>query len=331
MLRITFINVGYGDSIMVEELEGSEKVFTMLVDAGPPFEGEHHGDYGAKSDRIPPIAYLKEHGIEKLDIIFLTHFHIDHIGGIPAVMRGIPFGEVWANYRLPSTLPSLAITLGSMCRPESATMRRSLELLDEMGRLARSKGKDIKPVFQHRFGENLTAALSTDVYAVNSSLAANMDRQVKRAYSNIAGETEPALFALDQTQNASCAALRLSYKGRSALLAADLPHGYWSPLIDEGHSLRADILKFPHHGQADGASPKFAAAVAPSHVVFCVSEDNPFDCPRPSAFSPFGKNVHFHATESISMPPMLTPTPPHRAVVFEIHDDGNLDWRIEAT
>ena len=202
MLRITFINVGYGDSIVVEELEGSKKAFAMLVDAGPPFEGEHSSDYGAKSDHIPTIAYLKEHGIEKLDIIFLTHFHIDHIGGIPSVMRGIPFGEVWANYRLPSTLPTVAKALGPKCRPESAVMRRSLELLDEMESIARSKGKDIKAISQHRFGKNLTSALSTDIYAVNPSMAANMDRLVNRVYANIAGRNR--ISPVRARSNAKC-------------------------------------------------------------------------------------------------------------------------------
>jgi len=39
MLRISFINVGYGDSILVEELHGSRRTFSMLVDGGPPYAG----------------------------------------------------------------------------------------------------------------------------------------------------------------------------------------------------------------------------------------------------------------------------------------------------
>jgi len=113
-------------------------------------------------------------------------------------------------------------------------------------------------------------------------------------------------------------------------MAADLPHTYWNPIIKEGHPIGADILKFSHHGHADGASPKFAENVSPSHVVFSVSSDNTFGCPKPSAIASFPGNVRFHSTEAIDMPPALILSSPRSAVVFEISDDGDLRWGTEA-
>ena len=329
MLRITFINVGYGDSILLEEFEASKRTFAMLVDGGSPYDGEYRSVYDAHPDRSPPFRYLVQHGIDKLDIIFMTHFHIDHIGGIPAVMRSIPFGEVWTNYRLPAPLPHWDKTSSSLTKPESMAMHRSLELLEDMGSYARAYGNDITTISNHRFGESLTRDTSADIYTVKPNLAMNMDLLVKRLYDGTADESESALYALDKSQNASCTALRIAYKGRSVLLTADLPYTYWDPLIDEGHSIQADILKFSHHGHDDGASPKFADKVAPSHVVFCVSTDNPFGCPKPSALSSFTGDVRFHATGNINMPPALAPTLPHRAVIFEISAEGDLRWKTE--
>ena len=331
MLRITFINVGYGDSILLEELKDSKRIFTMLVDGGSPFEGEYRRAYEVHPDRCPPSKYLIQHGIERLDVIFLTHFHIDHVGGIPDVMREIPFGEVWANYHLPMPLPERIRTSGLLIHPESIEMHRSLELLQEMEKLANIVGHDITPILKHRFEENLTGNLIADLYAVKPDLAKNTELLVKQVCNSRAYGVESALYTLDKTQNASCAALRISYRGRSALLAADLPHSYWNSLIDKGYSIHADILKFPHHGHEDGTSLKFTGNVDPSHVVFCVSADNPFGCPKPSVFSTFKENVRFHATGEIYMPPALELLSPHTAVVCEIADDSSLQWGIETT
>jgi len=330
MLRITFINVGYGDSILLEEMKRSKNVFTMLIDAGTPYEDEHRLAYDEGTGRRPPSTYLAEHGIEKLDVIFLTHFHIDHVGGIPAVMREVRFGEVWANYRLSSPLPPKNRVATTPGRPESVTMLRSLELLADAERLVRANGSDIKPMVSHRFGESLTGDISADIYAVAPEMVATMDRLTRQVCDGSPAEAETALYALDRTQNASCAAMRITYKGRSALLAADLPHTYWNPLIEAGRPIHADILKFAHHGHADGASPEFARSVSPGHVVFSVSSDNTFGCPKPSAIASFPGNVRFHATEAIDMPPALVLSSPRGAVVFEISDDGGLRWGTEA-
>jgi beta-lactamase superfamily II metal-dependent hydrolase len=330
MLRISFINVGYGDSILIEEMRGTKRTFAMLIDAGAPYEGPYRRDYEAKSDRVPAPRYLAARDVDKLDIVFLTHFHIDHVGGMPDLLRSIPFGEFWANFRPTAQrgntcapLSSDALfSLESRARPESLAMRRSLELLADSYSIATAAGAEIAVVENHRFDVSLTADISIDLYAPSPAAISRMRKLGAEAGSKSPAEAEPALYALDKSQNASCAAMRLSYKGFSALFAADLPHPYWNSLIDAGRSIRADLLKFPHHGQEDGASHKFADAVAPKDVVFCVSEDNPFRCPSRPVFSHFRKETRYHSTGSIDLRPELAPHPASEALVFEISDDG---------
>ncbi|WP_053217182.1 ComEC/Rec2 family competence protein [Virgibacillus senegalensis] len=70
-LKVHFIDVGQGDSILVEAPNGRK----MLVDGGPPSAAEK------------VTAYLREKGIESLDLVVATHPDIDHIGGLVQVLR----------------------------------------------------------------------------------------------------------------------------------------------------------------------------------------------------------------------------------------------------
>ena len=82
-LTITFLDVGQGDAAFIRFADGK----TMLVDAGPK---TFTYDAGEKV----VIPFLKREGISHLDVVVTTHPHSDHLGGIPAVLRSMPVGEV---------------------------------------------------------------------------------------------------------------------------------------------------------------------------------------------------------------------------------------------
>ncbi len=88
-LKVTVLDVGTGDSILVE-FPGRRK---MLIDAGGFPEGRF--DVGEKV--VSPFLWRK--GIKRLDRLVLTHAHPDHLGGLPAVARNFRIGEVWEAQR----------------------------------------------------------------------------------------------------------------------------------------------------------------------------------------------------------------------------------------
>ncbi|MBI5216406.1 MAG: DNA internalization-related competence protein ComEC/Rec2 [Ignavibacteriae bacterium] len=83
-LKITMLDVGQGDAIVVQLPNGK----TMLVDAGPI---DSKRDAGTKT--IAP--FLKRIGVEKIDALFISHPHADHLGGTPALLRAIEVGTIY--------------------------------------------------------------------------------------------------------------------------------------------------------------------------------------------------------------------------------------------
>ena len=75
--RIHFINVGEGDSILLE-IEGR----SALIDTGNLISGPHL------------VKYLKGKGIEKLDYLIITHPHPDHMGGVFFILPALKVEKI---------------------------------------------------------------------------------------------------------------------------------------------------------------------------------------------------------------------------------------------
>ena len=76
-LRVTFLDVGQGDAVLLQAPEGQ----TALVDAG-------------RHD-VSPL--LRELGVERIDLLVATHPHADHIGGMAQVVESMPVRSFMDN------------------------------------------------------------------------------------------------------------------------------------------------------------------------------------------------------------------------------------------
>lgn len=75
--------------------------------------------------------------------------------------------------------------------------------------------------------------------------------------------------------------LRLTYAGRTLLLAGDAERQAESCLLAWGPRLKGDVLKAGHHGSNTSSTRDFLAAVSPSVAVISVGERNRFGHPSP--------------------------------------------------
>ncbi|POX43158.1 hypothetical protein C3489_37950, partial [Streptomyces sp. Ru71] len=74
--RLVMCDVGQGDATVFAAGEGS----AVVVDAGP--------------DPRPVDRCLRRLGVTRIPLVVLTHFHADHVAGLPGVLRGRAVGAI---------------------------------------------------------------------------------------------------------------------------------------------------------------------------------------------------------------------------------------------
>ena len=81
-LQIYFIDVEGGQATLLVSPSGQ----SVLIDTGWP------GYEGRDADRI--VAAAHQAGLKQLDYVLITHYHRDHVGGVPQLADGIKIGTL---------------------------------------------------------------------------------------------------------------------------------------------------------------------------------------------------------------------------------------------
>src|SRR5262249_32256246 len=79
---------------------------------------------------------------------------------------------------------------------------------------------------------------------------------------------------LGRSTNDNSLVLRIGFAGRTLLFPGDIEGPSERELLDAGVSLRADVLKVPHHGSRTSSTQAFVAAVAPALAVIPAGAGN---------------------------------------------------------
>ena len=84
--RVTFLDVGQGDSAVVELPDGQ----TVLIDGGSRYERFDMG-----KNVVAPFLWSR--GIRHIDHVIGTHQQLDHVGGLIWVLRHLSVGQYWGG------------------------------------------------------------------------------------------------------------------------------------------------------------------------------------------------------------------------------------------
>ena len=90
----------------------------------------------------------------------------------------------------------------------------------------------------------------------------------------------PAKTGKSSSDNNNSIVLRLTYGERSVLFTGDIEAEAEQQIVKSGFSVRADVLKVPHHGSRTSSTEGFIDSVRPSHAVIPAGARSRFGHPH---------------------------------------------------
>jgi competence protein ComEC len=229
-LQIYFVDVEGGQATLF--VTPANK--SLLVDTGWP------GFNGRDADRI--VAAAKKAGVKKIDYVLITHFHVDHVGGVPQLAERIPIGTFidHGENRETSDAPTMEVW-------------RAYQKL-----LSSGKYKHIvaKP------GESLPVAGM-------KAIVVSADGEVIAKPLHGAGQENPACktsepYPADQTENKRSVGFLATFGKLRILDLGDLTRDKEMELVCPANKLgKIDIYIVSHHGWKQSGSPALIGAIDP--------------------------------------------------------------------
>ncbi|MGV9286329.1 ComEC/Rec2 family competence protein [Streptomyces sp. NPDC003719] len=241
--RMVMCDVGQGDALVLAAGPGAG----VVVDAGP--------------DPVLVDRCLRSLGITEIPLVVLTHFHADHVAGLPGVLRGRPVGAIE--------------TTGLEEPADQAGFVRGLAAARRI------------PVRSAAAGERRrTGALSWEVVWPPPAPPREPRPGTVPGQGTVPGApTAPAPDPPASTESPNDASVTLLVRtaGLRLLLLGDLEPPAQQQLARSRAAAAlegADVLKVAHHGSAH-QDPALIRRVAPRLALISCGEDNPYGHPAP--------------------------------------------------
>jgi len=244
-LQIYFIDVEGGQATLVVTPSGQ----SLLIDTGWP------GYDGRDADRIEAAAH--QAGITPLDYVLITHYHRDHVGGVPQLVDGIKVGTFLDHG---PNLEDSEVTRTDYAAYEKAIAGHT-HVVVKPGWKVPIAGVDVRVL--SAAGDHITSALAG----------------AGEANSNCGGE--PAA-PIDNTENARSVGVLITYGHFRFLDLGDLTKKKELEIACPNNLLgTVDLFLVTHHG-ADLSNPR--ALVWALHPRVAVIDNGPRKGASPAAW-----------------------------------------------
>jgi len=227
-LKIYFVDVEGGQSTLFVTPAGQ----SLLVDTG------WQGNEGRDADRI--VAAARQAGLSKIDYVLLTHYHEDHVGGVPQLVSRIPV-ETFIDHG-PNREVDHGITEQGYAEYQKVlTSGKSKRIVARPG--------DVLPI----------EGMNVRVISADGSLIA--DPLPGAGGPNPFCKTSEVRTA-DQTENARSLGVEISFGKLKILDLGDLTWDKEMQLMCPNNKLgRVDIYIVSHHGWYQSSSPALVDAI----------------------------------------------------------------------
>ncbi len=267
-VRVAFIDVGQGDTIVVSVPETHEAVIVDCLDAEAA------------------IGYIEKYDIRQIRGVIISHLHLDHYRGIMKLVANVKSELNLTCEKLLFYFPQVKKEIWDRIRDDedghsdvssngNTRDRKLKDALIELRRWAQS----------HR-----------DRY---HTLAKDPDRILP--LSGIIELIHPwevdVHELIEKSLNDISAVLKVNGNGTSAILMGDLEPAGWDclqkmDLQKMETDMSGDVLKFPHHGAWKDRDPEdLLKAISPTVVVISVGTDGArYNHPNPHVFEAIGNH-----------------------------------------
>lgn len=216
--------------------------------------------------------YIDENGITDIAYVFLTHSDYDHASQIITLLRNYP-EAIFFYY--PDSLRLLEAYGG-----KRNLLKRLTKLID--------LGLQVK---RPETG-NKWQIQNVNIEVLHPSTEDHIKAWARNKYGD---------------PNNVSTLLRVTFASKRVLLTGDLSEKGWEAIVKRGTDLRADVLKFPHHGsfyetQSDHALHNLIEQIDPSLVVISVGTTNTYDHPHPKVIEMLDNHqkIVFRCTQATS-------------------------------
>lgn len=207
---------------------------SLLIDTGWP------DNNGRDADRIVAAARLA--GVSRIDYVLVTHFHNDHVGGLPQLAARMPIGTV--------------IDHGDNRETTDGPTIEVWQAYKELLASKKVKRMSVKP------GQHLPIR-GMDAIVVSSDGALIGDPFPGAGEANAACQNSES-FAPDQTENIRSLGTLITFGKLKILDLGDLTRDKEKELVCPDNKLgRMDIYIVSHHGWYQSNSAVFLSSIAP--------------------------------------------------------------------
>jgi len=272
-LTVTFINVGQGDSILIELPDGKN----MLIDGGDRGSFDMPGNEDIDISDVV-LSLLESKDISRLDYVMLTHTDADHCGSLDEIIFSdeVKVVDVYMPYVRSEYENDPLVKGTSDVQSEITSVLETPNTIDTVNYadFVESVVEEGANIYYSLAGMKIEGEGYRFTFITPE---AELYKEVKKGNSEGINNVSPIMM-LEYND------LKVMFTGDAAKEAEET---FMENYVEMGLDVDCDVLKAGHHGSSGSSMDFFLNAVKPEYVVISAGIDNDYGHPHKEAMNRF--------------------------------------------